>query len=444
MTAIITDKLKKQMLLSIIDDVDSADNNYFIGIGKSEAWNATDAAPTPKNSLRDERNLGLSLQSVKAIADKSLVVPRTDWSSGAIYSSYNDNIEGHPATSYYVFTDENHLYICLQQGRNAAGNAVNSTVKPTGTSGNAFKTADGYVWKFLYSIGALTAAKFLSSNFLPVTFIETTDSDSLASIVEQKGIQDAAVAGEIIGYTVTAGGTGYTSTPTVTISGNGTLAKADVTVSGGAISKVDARDSSGTLVFGSGYSYADVTLVGGGGTGATVRPIFGTKAGVGADPRDDLRARAIMFNAKPDGSESGDFVIGNDFRQVALIKNPLTYSSAKLTDATGNALNKINLSSIGAAFSADKTIANASGSQAYIDKIDSDNLYYHQNEATGFGSFSAGESISETDGSGTGVIATDSSGEFNSLTGDILYIDNRAAVTRVAEQTEDIKIVIQL
>ena len=175
MTAIITDKLKKQMLLSIINDVDSADNNYFIGIGKSEAWNATDAAPTPKNSLRDERNLGLSLQSVKAIADKSLVVPRTDWSSGAIYSSYNDNIEGHPATSYYVFTDENHLYICLQQGRNAAGNAVNSTVKPTGTSGNAFKTADGYVWKFLYSIGALTAAKFLSSNFLPVTFIETTD-----------------------------------------------------------------------------------------------------------------------------------------------------------------------------------------------------------------------------------------------------------------------------
>ena len=42
------------MLLSIIDDVDSADNNYFIGIGKSEAWNVTDAAPAPKNSLRDD------------------------------------------------------------------------------------------------------------------------------------------------------------------------------------------------------------------------------------------------------------------------------------------------------------------------------------------------------------------------------------------------------
>ena len=444
MTAIITDKLKKQLLLSIVDDVDSADNNYFIGIGKSEAWNATDAAPTPKNSLRDERNLGLSLQSVKAIADKSLVVPRTDWSSGAIYSSYNDNIEGHPASSYYVFTDDNHVYICLQQGRNAAGNAVNSTVKPTGTSGNAFKTADGYVWKFLYSIGALTASKFLSSNFLPVTFIETTDSDSPASIVEQKGIQDVAVAGEIVGYTVTSGGTGYTSTPTATILGNGTSAQADVTVSGGAVSKVDAKDLSGTLAFGSGYSYADVTLIGGGGTGATIRPIIGVKNGFGADPRDDLRARAIMFNSKPDGTESGDFVIGNDFRQVALIKNPLTYTNAKLTDATGNALNKLNLSTISVAFSPDKTIENISGTKAYIDKVDSDNLYYHQNETTGFGLFSPGDAISETDGSGAGVVAADSAGDFNPLTGDILYIDNRAAVTRVAEQTEDIKIVIQL
>ena len=444
MTAIITDKLKKQLLLSIVDDVDSADNNYFIGIGKSEAWNATDAAPTPKNSLRDERNLGLSLQSVKAIADKSLVVPRTDWSSGAIYSSYNDNIEGHPASSYYVFTDDNHVYICLQQGRNAAGNAVNSTVKPTGTSGNAFKTADGYIWKFLYSIGALTASKFLSSNFLPVTFIETTDSDSPASIVEQKGIQDVAVAGEIVGYTVTSGGTGYTSTPTATISGNGTSAQADVTVSGGAVSKVDAKDLSGTLAFGSGYSYADITLTGGGGTGATIRPIIGVKNGFGADPRDDLRARAIMFNSKPDGTESGDFVIGNDFRQVALIKNPLTYTNAKLTDATGNALNKLNLSTISVAFSPDKTIESVSGTKAYIDKVDSDNLYYHQNETTGFGTFSPNDAISETDGSGAGVVGADSSGDFNPLTGDILYIDNRAAVTRVAEQTEDIKIVIQL
>ena len=65
-------------------------------------------------------------------------------------------------------------HYCVQQAKNAAGSSLVSNNQPSGnTTGDAFATADGYVWKFLYCIGALTAAKFLSSNFLPVTFIET-------------------------------------------------------------------------------------------------------------------------------------------------------------------------------------------------------------------------------------------------------------------------------
>ena len=51
---------------------------------------------------------------------------------------------------------------------------------------------------------------------------------------------------------------------------------------------------------GTGYDYASVALSGGGSptTIATGKIIFGPKAGFGADPTDDLRARAIMFNAQ--------------------------------------------------------------------------------------------------------------------------------------------------
>ena len=139
MAAIITDKLKKQVLESIITDIDSSDNNYYIGIGKSEVWNGTDTAPTPENTLREVRNLGFSLQSMKTVADKTFVVPRYNWSSGSIYSGFNDDQAGHPNQAYYVFTDENHVYICLQPGRNAAGASVISTVKPTGTAAGALK-----------------------------------------------------------------------------------------------------------------------------------------------------------------------------------------------------------------------------------------------------------------------------------------------------------------
>ena len=75
---------------------------------------------------------------------------------------------------------------------------------------------------------------------------------------------------------------------------------------------------------GTGYNYASIVLSGGGSptTIATGKVIFGPKAGFGADPTDDLRARAIMFNAKPVGEEGGEFIVGNSFRQIGLIRNP--------------------------------------------------------------------------------------------------------------------------
>lgn len=457
MAAIITDKLKKQVLESIITDIDSSDNNYYIGVGRSEVWNVSDTAPTPENTLREIRNLGFSLQSMKTVADKSFVVPRYNWSSGSIYSGFNDDQAGHPNQAYYVITDENHIYICLQPGRNAAGASVISTVKPTGTLTSAFKTSDGYVWKFLYSLGALTVSKFLAANFMPVTKILSTDGSSSASEVEQNGIQNAAVAGQILGYTVTNGGSGFTSTPAVTIAGNGTGAKAQATVSGNILTKVEVLESDNTMVFGSGYDYADITITGGGGSNAAVRPIFGPKAGIGADPRDDLRSRALMFNAKPDGTESGNFIVGNDFRQIGLIKNPKMLRDSDFTAESGIALPYLGFQLA--------TITSDPLQQIKLFKVVHLELKHmlialtqirftiDQTEDTGFLSFSEGEIVSETNGSGTGtldVVGLDSDtraftyADVDQISGDVLFIDNRAAVTRSANAAEDIKIVIQI
>lgn len=51
MAAIITDKLKKQVLESIITDIDSSDNNYYIGVGRSEVWNVSDTATNDQRIL---------------------------------------------------------------------------------------------------------------------------------------------------------------------------------------------------------------------------------------------------------------------------------------------------------------------------------------------------------------------------------------------------------
>lgn len=450
--AIVTNRIKKQVIESIKTDITDSASNYFIGIGRSEDWNDSDIAPTVYNSAREERNFRLGLQSVKNINDYSFVVPRYNWSSGAIYSAYDDTQVGYPSQAYYVMNDNNQVYMCIQQGKNASGQAQVSTVQPTGnTTGVPFDTADGYIWKFLYSIGALDANKYISANYIPVELVTATDSDSPAAVIEQKTVQDAAIVGQVVGYAVDSGGSGYTSTPTVTVRGDGTKAKAAATISGGQVVKVELIDSSGNYTLGSGYNFADVTLTGGSPTKpAAVRTILSTPLGLGADPRDDLRSTAIMFNAKPEGVEGDDFIIGNDFRQVGLIKNLKdSAGTADFTESTGLALKKLVFSSVTSEFTADNTIlGGTSGVKALIDKVDSSNVWYHQTEATGFGNFDSGESITETDGNGAGTLnatfAPYVNPEIDIMSGEVLYIDNRGAVTRSAEQTEDIKIVIQI
>ena len=455
MPAIITDRFKKEVLLRLSADINDSDNSYYVAVGQSVDWNDSDEAPTPTNTSRTIRNAQNNMVAVKNVEAHSFVVPRYVWTLGAIYSGYNDNQTGHPTNSYYVITDENQVYVCLEQGKNANGQSVTSTVKPTGTLTTAFETADGYVWKFLYSIGALRASRFLSANYMPVTLFGAFDSDDPADHVEQVGIQNAAVPGEIVGYEVLGGGSGYTTVPTVTVYGDGTEAKAAATISGGAVTKIEVKDSDGEKAHGTNYSYAHIEITGGNGTGAKGRPILGPAAGFGADPRDDLRATGIMFTAKPDGDEGDNWVVGNDFRQVTLVKNPkIADSDGVFVGNVGNAARRMKFTSITSAFTADKTMFGAtSQAKAYVVKSDSDEVWYIQDSDTQFRSFVEGEAISETDGNGAGILeAAGVDGDTNAFikgdidynTGEVLFIDNRAAIARSADQTEDIKIIIQL
>lgn len=455
MPAIITDRFKKEILLRMSEDMDDSANSYYVAVGQSIGWNDSDVAPTPTNTSRTIRNAQNNMIAIKNVEAHSFVVPRYSWSLGAIYSAYNDNQTGHPSNSYFVITDENQVYVCLEQGKNAAGQTVTSTVKPTGTLTTAFETADGYVWKFLYSIGALRASQFLSANYMPVTKFGAFDSDDPADHVEQVGIQNAAVAGEIVSYEVLNGGSGYTTVPTVTVYGDGSNAKAAATISGGAVTKIEVHDSDSVKTYGSGYSFAHIEITGGNGSGAKGRPILGPAAGFGADPRDDLRATGMMFTAKPDGDEGSNWVVGNDFRQVTMIKNPkIADSDAIYTGNVGNAMRRMKFDVVTSSFTADKTLLGAtSQAKAYVVKADSDEVWYVQDSDTLFRSFIEGEAISETDGSGAGILdssGVDSNsyayikGDIDYNTGEVLFIDNRAAVSRSADQTEDIKIIIQL
>ena len=448
MTGIITESLKRVLLDNLIDEVATDSASYYIGIGNSQDWDSSDTAPTPENTLREERNLRLQLQSIKSAEDVSYVVPRNNWTAGTIYSGWDDNVSSYPTIPYFVITDNNSVYMCLKQGRDATGQPVASTIEPTGALTTSFVTSDGYTWKFLYTLTAGDANKYLSANYMPVKFITSTDSSSPASDIEQKSIQDAAVSGQIGSIRIIDGGTGYTSAPTITVAGDGDSCTATAIVYGGAVVdiKLDS-DGSGVIKHGSGYTAATISFSSG---TATARASLPPHGGFGGNPIKDLKAKAVMFNTKPSGTENDTFITDNDFRQVALIKNPkVPTTDSDFTSASGFALKSLKFTlPVGTAFSVDKTIEGASsGAKAYVDTYNTTTgiLHYHQNEATGFTTFTGGETVNETDGSGTGTLDSDSTfglGDINFNSGDILYIENRAAISRATDQTEDIKIII--
>ena len=446
MTAIVTNDIKRQLLQTVLTDVADSANYYYIGIGKSDQWNISDEAPVITNSEKQKRDFRTGLQSIIRTTDASFVVSRYNWTSGTIYNAYTDlNVTN---TNYYVLTANNRVYLCVQQGRNNNGVAQTSTVDPetTGTTTVAKATSDGYIWKYLFTLTANNANKFLSANFIPVSKVDS--ATGLGTILQtQLDVQKAADSGQIIGFRVTAAGSGYTSAPTVTINGNGTNARAIATLSdAGGIGKVEIDDSSGGIPFGSGYDYASVTLSSG---SAEVSPII-SGLGLGRDARADMNASSLMFNTKPNGLQNNSFIVKNDFRQIGLIKNPKkTATDSDFTGTDALAAKKLTLSSI-VNFDSDNSRdalieGGTSGARAFVDDKRASTFLYHQNDSTGFIPFQTGEQISDVNnGSRTATIDADSDGEIKLFDNEILYIENRAAVVRDAAQTEDVKIIVQL
>ena len=178
--------------------------------------------------------------------------------------------------------------------------------------------------------------------------------------------------------------------------------KGTASIDGGQVKKVELIDSSGSFTMGSGYNCCSEFSGGGSFTkpakGRVILAANQSPLGLGADPRDDLRATSIMFNSKPDGTESGDFIVEQDFRQVGLLKNPKVDSDngTAFSESTGNGLYQLKRASTSTQFTKDNIILGGTSrtKNAIIDRVDSDNgnlLWYHQTEETGFTPFSQGE-----------------------------------------------------
>ena len=196
--------------------------------------------------------------------------------------------------------------------------------------------------------------------------------------------------------------------------------------------------------YGEGYTYASIEVIGGDPADpCTALPVITSANGLGYNPIDDLKTSSIMVNIKPDGTVNDTFVVRNTFRQMGLIKNPVQTDGNPYTNTSAKVMPSITLETT-SPFEQGKLITGAtSGAKAYVnDSVDTE-VFYHQNESTGFEPFQTGEGLVQEGQILTGVIASITlQNVIDRFSGDVLYIENRARIRRDEEQQEDIKIVV--
>ena len=117
MPAIVRKTMGKNLSGDLLTDILNSSNEYYIGIGKCDTYNADDSpTPTPVDSPREEREFRNNLQSIKKVEGATHVSKRVNWSSGTIYASWDDAESGKPVgdvdpTPWYVMNDAKEVYI---------------------------------------------------------------------------------------------------------------------------------------------------------------------------------------------------------------------------------------------------------------------------------------------------------------------------------------------
>jgi hypothetical protein len=463
MAAIITSNFRTENANNFRDAIVNTDNSVYLFVGKSDAWsdvitdNTDTEAPTPVDVVVDVNDSWQNAIAMKraSASDVINVIPRHDWVSGEVYAAWDDADENVFSTDFYVITDEFKVYKCIKAPVAGTG----SSVKPTQTNVNPTAEADGYIWKYMFTVFTTEATKFLTNFYIPVKTVKLPLSGNVNDLSADEQVKyayqnDSAdqLGGKIYRYVVTNGGTGYTTTPpTVNIVGDGSGAVATAVISGGVVTEVKVTGTGATFQTnaGSGYNVAYVTLTGGNGTGAKARAVLSPINGHGTDPVSELGGYYIGLRIRLNGTEGGtDFIVNNSFRQIGIVKNPYSYGTTDIaTDTTLSSLKGLQFSSHTGLNVGDYITGGTSGAVAFIDSYDAAEgiVRYHQNDKTGYESFELSEGITGHTG-GTATVASSAgllSQEVQPFTGNILFLENRAPINRSASQIEDIKVIIE-
>ena len=258
----------------------------------------------------------------------------------------------------------------------------------------------------------------------------------------QSAVESASTGGTIGRIVISNGGEDYISgAVTVVLTGDGSGATATATVVDGEITNITVTNE------GSGYTFADVTFSSATGTLAVARAVIAPIEGHGSNPTRELYASRIGIVSTLFDKDNADLTLGNDFRQIGLVKNLKDYpKTSNFTSSTGNASFVIDVDIVDEGnYAVDDIILTndaVQGKFRVTQKINNVSSYKIHLQKIRGNITSSSTLTNETQTLSGLSINSLTNPEFNVTSGEIVYIENRVAVNRNENQAETIKAIV--
>ena len=344
--------------------------------------------------------------------------------------------------NFYVRNRFDQVFKCLWNANGAPSTIEPSFLPGSYTNNFLVNTDDGYKWKLLYNINGGIKQKFLDDSWMPVPIALNYPNP----LIDSKGTGCVEV------INVTRQGQGYTSGGvTIDIVGDGTGANATPVINAsGFLTDVivtsvgsDYTTANAVISVLPGYSTPNVTAL-------TVTPVSPVD-GHGYDPLSELGCNHIMVTTQFSGSEGGLLPTDISYYQLGLILNPVAtstnpnYANNSIYDVT----TQINVSAGIGTFVSGQTvyqgpsIVDATFRGIVVSFNPTTNLLKVINT---FGTPSINAALLQDAngpvGAAVRTLLSYQEPDFVIMSGYLTYIENRAAIDRSADGTEQFRIVL--
>ena len=348
------------------------------------------------------------------------------------------------SNKFYVRNSSDQVFKCLFNNNGAQSNTMPEITIGGDLPENPYiETVDGYKWKYMYSIPTGLKNKFFTDKYMPV--------------IRDTIVFDNAKNGRIDIIKIINGGSGYyagssvNNYSVVNVTGDGTLANVSVDVVNGVI--VDINILNG----GNNYTTATITLADplkqAIGNTANLQAVISPQYGHGFDPQRELGGSSVMVSLDFDGDVEGNIPVQNDgtdsIRQVCIAKD-VQYANGTFGTASYFPMYTQIITSnppvdfvhnetvyVGASFA-------TSTFSAKVAHFDNNTNTLYVNNIVGDISDIENETIYQKDSpSSFAKVFNLIQPSINIFSGEILFIENRAKITRHENQTESTKFVVE-